>query len=77
MVDPIGRAFTHEAAEEILRVRADEETQRRIDELADKCNEGLLSEEERSEYQDYIVWFNFLTLLQAKARTFLKNGNGH
>jgi hypothetical protein len=73
MLDPIARAFTPESARELLEVRADEETQRRIDELADKCNEGTLTTDERAEYQRYVSWFNLMTLLQAKARTYLKN----
>jgi len=76
MVDPISRVLTPDAARQILQVRVDEETQRRIDELADKCNEGTLSAEERAEYQSFLSWFNLLTLLQAKARTFLKNSDG-
>jgi hypothetical protein len=76
MIDPISRVLTPAAARQILEVRADDETQRRIDELADKCNEGTLTADERAEYQSYVSWFNFLTLLQAKARTFLKfHGN--
>jgi hypothetical protein len=73
MVDPISRVFTPDAAREILDVQADDETQERIDTLADKCNEGTLTIDERAEYQSYLTWFNILTLLQAKARTFLKN----
>lgn len=76
MVAPISRVLTPDAAREILQLRADEETQRRIDELADKCNEGTLTADERAEYQNFISWFNLLTLLQAKARTILKNGCG-
>lgn len=75
MIDPIARVFTPESAREILEVRADDETQRRIDELADKCNEGTLTADERDEYQQFVSWFNLLTLLQAKARTVLKNGH--
>lgn len=73
MLDPIARVFTPESARELLEVRADEETQRRIDELADKCNEGTLNTDERAEYERYVSWFNLMTLLQAKARTYLKN----
>jgi hypothetical protein len=73
MLDPIARVFTPESARELLEVRADEEMQQRIDELADKCNEGTLSADERTEYQRYVSWFNLMTLLQAKARTYLKN----
>ena len=76
MVDPIGRALTPEAAKAILAVRADDKTQQRIDELADKCNEGHLSAEERTEYQEFVALFNILTLLQARARTVLRFSNG-
>jgi transglutaminase-like putative cysteine protease len=75
MVDPISRVLTPEAAREILQVRADEETQQRIDELADKCTEGSLTAEERAEYQSFVSWFNLLTLLQAKARTLLTSSD--
>ena len=55
----------------------DDETQQRIDELADKCNEGKLSPEERAEYQEFVSLFNLLTLLQARARSILEFSNGH
>ncbi len=77
MVDPISRVLTPEAAEEIVNLRADEETQRRIDELADKCNEGSLTSEEQSEYQEFVSMFNILTVLQARARNVLSGHNGH
>jgi hypothetical protein len=77
MVDPIGRALTPDAAREILQLRADAETQRRIDDLADKCNEGSLTEEERAEYQEFISLFNILTVLQVRARSVLESRNGH
>jgi hypothetical protein len=75
MIDPISRVLTPTAAQQILQIRADDETQRRIDELADKCNEGTLTADERAEYQSYVSWFKVLTLLQSKARTFLKSHN--
>jgi hypothetical protein len=72
MIDPITRVFTPESAREILAVHADDETQRRIDELADKCNEGTLTADENDEYQRFVSWFHVMSLLQAKARTYLK-----
>jgi hypothetical protein len=44
--------------------------------LADKCNEGKLSPEERIEYQEFISVFNILTLLQVRARSILEFNNG-
>jgi len=76
MVDPIGRLLTPEAAEEILNFRADAETQQRIDDLADKCNEGALTAEEMTEYQEIVSLFSILTVLQTRARTILETRNG-
>lgn len=77
MVDPIGRTLTPEAAQELLGVQADAETQRRIDALADKCNEGTLTADERTEYQEFVSLFNILTVLQARARSVIDARNGH
>lgn len=77
MVEPIGRALTPAAAEAILAVRADAETQERIDQLADKRNEGTLTADERLEYQDFVSLFNVLTALQTRAQRVLDSRNGH
>lgn len=76
MVNPLTRVFTREAAEEIANLRVDEDTQRHIDDLAEKCNEGTLTAEERAEYQEFVSYFNILTVLQSRARTYLKGLNG-
>jgi hypothetical protein len=76
MVDPIGKALTPDAARAILAVQADDETQARIDELADRCTEGTLSPEERAEYQEFVSLFNLLALLQSRARSVLQMNNG-
>jgi hypothetical protein len=68
--------FTPETAKLILELRVSEDTQRRIDQLADKCNEGTLTPQERSEYECFVSTFKAITLLQAKARTFLENNPG-
>ena len=75
MINPIGRALTPQAAAELLEVRADEQLQQRIDELADKCSEGTLTADERGDYEQIIAWFNLLTILQARSRSILQ-GNG-
>jgi hypothetical protein len=76
MVEPLGRVLTPEAAAAILEVRADDETQRRIDELADKRNDGTLTAAETGEYQEFISLFNILTVLQSRARIVLDARNG-
>ena len=54
---------------------ADEKTQLRLDELSDKCNEGLLSSEEREEYNIYIQAIDFIGILQSKARKILRRNH--
>ena len=49
LLDPVARCFTPKVARALLEVRAEPELQSRINELATKCNEGLLSTEEREE----------------------------
>ena len=50
LVEPVVRTLTPEVALALIRLRADPELQARMDELAQKCNEGQLSHEEREEY---------------------------
>ena len=73
VIEPFTDCLTREAAERVVAVRADAETQARIDELADKANEGILTDDERNEYDRHLTWFHFVTILQAQARRILAN----
>lgn len=72
----MGRCLTPEVARALVALRADEETQARIDDLADKCTEGTLSPSERAEYEAYVAAIDFLSVLQAKARGALARAAG-
>jgi hypothetical protein len=71
LLGAVSRCLTPDSARALIELRADPETQRRINELADGCNEGTLSPEERSEYETYVSFSTFLAILQAKARKLL------
>ena len=71
LMDPVGRCLTPEVAKRIVSLRADSVLQSRVDVLADKANTGTLSDEERSEYEQYVNFSQFVTLLQIKARDLL------
>jgi hypothetical protein len=71
----VGQCLDRKSAESLLRLRADAEMQARIEELADKCTEGTLSEEERQEYDSMMGVGNFVAILQAKARRLLADGH--
>ena len=51
-------------------------TQRRLDELGDKSNEGTLTAAEREEYETYVRAIDFIGILQAKARAVLQRNGG-
>ncbi len=72
LLDPVGRCLSKRAARELAGLRGDEEAQARIRELAEKCNEGLLSTEERAEYEACVMAANIVAILQAKARAQLR-----
>ena len=57
--EQVGECLDRESAEALLRLRADAETQGRIEALADKCTDGSLSPEEREEYETLISVGNF------------------
>ena len=75
LLEPLSRCFTPEAAERLVHFRVDPQLQARIDELADKCTEGDLTEEERVEYESYVRRGNVIAILQAKARQLLAASN--
>ena len=71
LLDPITDCLTPEVARRIVQLRAGERLQSKVDELADKANAGTLSDPERSEYDQYVRFSQFITLLQTKARNRL------
>ena len=74
--DPISDVLTPESAQRLVAWRADEPTQRRLDELGDKCSQGDLTAAERDEYETYVRAIDFIGILQAKARALLaRNGD--
>jgi hypothetical protein len=74
--DPLEEVLTPDSARRIVAWRADETTQRRLDELGDKCNEGQLTAAEREEYEAYVRAIDFIGILQAKARAVLQRDGG-
>jgi hypothetical protein len=76
LVDPLSQCLTPEAAKRLLKLRADTQLQAHVDELAEKCNEGTLSAEERAEYTSCVAFGTFVALLKAKARQLLAHSSG-
>jgi len=74
LLEPFGNAMPLDYAREIVDLRADPDVQARIDELAEKCNEGQLSEAEKGEYESYADAIHLIGILQRQARRVLANG---
>jgi phosphotransacetylase len=70
----VGKCLDRQSAEALIQVRADQ-MQERIEELADKSTEGMLTPEERDEYEALVRVGNFVAILQAKARRLLSEGH--
>jgi len=71
LLEPVGEIMPVEFAQKLAVMRAAPDVQARIDDLADRCNEGQLSEEERAEYEAYVDAIDVLSILQAQARSVL------
>ena len=72
LLEPLAGCLTPEVAAKVADLRADEATQNRIDYLAERANEGLLTAEEREEYAGYLHAIDVIAVLQAKARAMLR-----
>ena len=58
----------------LLSLRAEPEVQERIEYLADRCTAGLITSDEREEYEALIAAGELISILQAKANATL-SGN--
>jgi hypothetical protein len=73
LLAPVGECMTREVAKKVAALRADLDVQARVDELADKCTEGTLTAEERTEYETYLHAARVIGVLQAQARDMLSH----
>lgn len=76
LLDPVGRCLTPEAARRLVALRASPAFDARIQELGQKCNEGLLSSQEQADYETIARFIKFVAVLQSKARALLGEADG-
>lgn len=74
MLEPLSRTLSVEAAESIVALRIAPQLEARVQELAERMNEGQLSDQERAEYRGYVLGAEILTLLKLKARRVTERG---
>jgi hypothetical protein len=68
---PVSSSLNDDAAQKLIGLKADRQAQKRIADLARKCNDGELTLEERAEYESYVMAGEFVAILQAEARVVL------
>jgi hypothetical protein len=67
LLGPLSRCLDAESARRVIEFRVDSAVQKKVDALAERANEGLLSEEERTEYEALINATDFISILKLKA----------
>jgi hypothetical protein len=72
VLKPTEPSLAPELAQYILTLRFSDEQHARKAVLAEKANEGVLDDEERAEYEWFIMAADFLALMQVKARLSLR-----
>ena len=70
-LDPVTEMLPRDVLKRIVDFRFDDVTRARAAELAEKANEGLLSEDERAEYAEYVETLDLIGTVQATARAIL------
>lgn len=75
VLEPIAECLTYDVARRLVDLRAAPDLQARLDELAEKANEGALTPDESEEYRQYVDAIDYLSILQAQARTVIERGS--
>ena len=68
LLEPLSRCLDAESARRITELPLDPAVQERVDLLAQRANEGILTDNESSEYQALINAADFIAILKLKAR---------
>ena len=71
LLSPLGECLNPESARRVLALKADPKLQARVDDLATRHSEGLLTPEEQAEYGKYVSYSTFVAILKSKARRLL------
>jgi hypothetical protein len=76
LLDPLSRCLDEESARRVAEFRIDPSVQAKVDLLAERANEGTLTDEERDEYDSFIDAADLIAVLQLKAQQRLKPDRG-
>jgi hypothetical protein len=72
LLDPLSRCPDAESARRVVESRVPPPVQQRIDTLADRANDGVLTSDEATEYEALTDAADFISILKIKARQHLR-----
>ncbi len=67
LFDPLSQCLDSESARRVTEFRVSAHVQERVDVLAERANEGILSDAERAEYEALVNASDFISILKLKA----------
>ena len=73
LLEPVSRSLNPASAKALVAMKPDPVVVKRVSVLAEKCNEGALTTAEQREYETCVHVANFVAILKAKARLYLKH----
>lgn len=76
LVTQLSECLTPESARRLLEIKADLLLQSRVDELAERHEQGLLEPSEQAEYARYVSFGTVVAILKSKARQMLASHSG-
>jgi hypothetical protein len=71
VLQPISECLTRDVAERVINTPLDGDLQKRLNFLAEKANEGVLTVDEKYEYEQYVEGIDLLGIFKAQARLAL------
>lgn len=76
LIGPLSDCLTPDSARRLLRLKADPVLKARVDDLATRHIQGLLTPQEQTEYGTYVSYGTFVAILKSKARQLLAHSDG-
>ena len=76
LLEPLSRCLDAESARRVAEFRVAPVVQEKISLLAEKANEGLLTDDERADYEAIINAADIISILKLKAQHSLKSNGG-
>jgi hypothetical protein len=71
-LEPLSRCLDAESARRVVELSVDPAIQSRVEVLAERANEGLLTEDERAEYAALVDAADLISILKLKVRRQLQ-----